>query len=84
MKNLIIREAEEKDVPLIFSLIKELAEYEKLSGEVIATEEILRNSLFGNKRYAEVLLAEYEGKPAGQALFFHNFSMSCFQYPMLF
>ncbi len=38
------------------------------------TEEILRNSLFGQNRYAEVSIAEYDGKPAGQVLFFHNFS----------
>ena len=69
-----IREATEEDVPLILSLIRELAEYEKLSDEVVATEEGLRDSLFGERRYAEVLIAEHDGAPAGFALFFHNFS----------
>ena len=73
--NLIIREATLEDVPAIFLFIKEIAEYEKLSNEVIATEEVLKESLFGERQYAEVLIAEYNGKPAGQALFFHNFSI---------
>ena len=69
-----IREANEGDVPLILSLIRELAEYEKLSHEVVATEEGLRESLFAGRRYAEVLIAEHDGAPAGFALFFHSFS----------
>ncbi|MBA3415527.1 MAG: GNAT family N-acetyltransferase [Chloroflexia bacterium] len=69
-----VREASEEDVPLILSFIRELAEYEKLSHEVVATEEELRKSLFGERRYAEVLIAEHDGSPAGFALFFHNFS----------
>jgi GNAT superfamily N-acetyltransferase len=69
-----ISEATEEDVPLILSLIRELAEYEKLSDEVVATEDGLRDSLFGERRYAEVLIAEHGGAPAGFALFFHNFS----------
>ncbi len=69
-----IRKAEEKDLSNILQLIKELAEYEKLSSEVVATEEILNQSLFGERPYAEILLAEYDGELAGQALFFHNFS----------
>ena len=69
-----MREASEEDVPLILSFIRELAEYEKLSREVVATEEGLRESLFGERRYAEVLIAEHDGSPAGFALFFHNFS----------
>lgn len=69
-----VREAREEDVPLILSLIGELAEYEKLSGEVVATEEGLRENLFGERRYAEVLIGERDGTPAGFALFFHNFS----------
>ena len=71
---LIIRKAEVKDVSLIFSFIKELAEYEKLSSEVTATEETIKESLFGERAYAEVLIAEYENEPAGHAIFFHNFS----------
>ena len=69
-----VREASEGDVPLILSLIRELAEYEKLSHEVVATEEDLRVSLFGERPFAEVLIAEHDGAPAGFALFFHNFS----------
>jgi GNAT superfamily N-acetyltransferase len=73
-KNLIIREATKSDIPIIFALIKELAEYEKLLPEVTASEKILEENLFGNKKYAEVFIAEFNGEIAGQALFFHNFS----------
>ena len=70
-----IREAVESDVPLIASLIRELAEYERLLQEVRLTETGLRDALFGARRYAEVAIAEAEpGVPAGFALFFHNFS----------
>ena len=69
-----IRHSTIDDVPLILSLIKEIAEYEKLLYEVTATEDDIRNSLFGEKKYAEVIIAEYDKQPAGQALFFHNFS----------
>lgn len=68
-----LRFAEEKDVPLILAFIKELALYENLEDEVVATEEILRDSLFVCKK-AEVIIGEYENKPVGFALFFHNFS----------
>lgn len=71
---LTIREAVINDVQLILSLIKEIADYEKLLHEVIATEEEIKRNLFGDRKYAEVLIAEYENEPAGQALFFHNFS----------
>jgi GNAT superfamily N-acetyltransferase len=73
-KELRIRKGNIKDVPLIFSLIKELAEYEKLLHEVIVTESELRNNLFGRRKYAEVLIAWFDNKPAGMALFFHNYS----------
>ncbi len=73
-QNLTVRNAVPADIPIILGLIKELAEYEKLAGEVTATEDLLKENLFGPKKYAEVLIAEYKGKPAGQALFFHNFS----------
>jgi GNAT superfamily N-acetyltransferase len=69
-----IRDATQGDVPLILSFVRELAEYERLAHEVVATEEELRESLFGVRRYAEVLIAEHDGTPAGFALFFHNFS----------
>lgn len=83
-----IRSGTPEDIPLIFAFIKELAEYEKLSHEVVATEEGLRRHLFEN-HHAEVLIAETveSGRagsapapesripaPAGFALFFHNFS----------
>jgi GNAT superfamily N-acetyltransferase len=69
-----IRSATEDDVSLILALIKELAGYERLSHEVVATEEALRDSLFGERRVAEALLGYLGGDPAGFALFFHNFS----------
>lgn len=68
-----IRFAEEEDTALILSFIKGLAEYEKLSHEVVATEDILRESLFKQKA-AEVIIGEYNGEPVGFALFFHNYS----------
>ncbi|MDU5082671.1 GNAT family N-acetyltransferase [Tissierella sp. P1] len=68
-----IRFAEEKDVKLILHFIKELADYEKLLHEVVATEEILMDSLFIRKS-AEVIIGEHDGEPVGFALFFHNFS----------
>ena len=74
MSDTRVREASEGDVPLILSFIRKLAEYEKLSEEVVATEDGLRESLFGERRYAEVLIAEHDGAPAGFALFFPNFS----------
>ncbi len=74
MTEIEIRHATEEDVPLLLSFIKELAEYEKLSHEVTATEEILAESLFGERRVAEALLAHLGEEPVGFALFFHNFS----------
>jgi len=73
MKDLVIRPASEKDIPAIFTLIKELAVYEKLIDSLSVTEELLAENLF-RKRYAEVLIAEYNNELSGQALFFHNFS----------
>ncbi len=73
-KNFGIRIATENDIPIILSLIRELAVYEKLEHELIATEELMRQSLFCEKPAAEVLIAEYEDTPVGYALFFHNFS----------
>lgn len=72
--NLKIKKATPKDVPLILSLIKDLAEYEKLTHEVVANEKYLSKYLFGKKKFAEVLLGYYNKKPAGMALFFHNYS----------
>ena len=69
-----IRFATEDDIPAILSFIKELAAYEELSHECVATEAQLQHSLFGERRYAEVLLALDETTPVGFALFFHNYS----------
>ncbi|HJN94122.1 MAG TPA: GNAT family N-acetyltransferase [Gammaproteobacteria bacterium] len=74
LKDFVIRDASIDDCDLILSFIKELAEYEKLSHEVVASAETLQKSLFGEQAYAEVLIGEFEGKPIGYALFFHNFS----------
>lgn len=73
LENFNIRFAEERDVPLILKFIKELADYEKLLHEVVATEEILMDSLF-NRKVAEVVIGEYNNEPVTFALFFHNFS----------
>jgi GNAT superfamily N-acetyltransferase len=69
-----IRHAEESDVPLILWFVKQLAEYEKLSHEVKATEADYRRNLFGEKQFAEVIIGEYHSKPVGYALYFYNFS----------
>ena len=69
-----IRAAQEQDTALILSFIQELAAYEKLSHEVVATEEQIKTELFGDRPAAEILLAFDGGEPQGFALFFHNFS----------
>jgi GNAT superfamily N-acetyltransferase len=71
---LVIRPAEERDVPTILSLIRELAVYEKLEREAVATEQDLRAALFGPTPRAEVLMGTLGGKDVGFALFFHSFS----------
>ena len=71
---IFIRSATENDVPVIFALIKELAEFEKLADQIKTSEDELRNTLFGKDRFVEILLAEFEQKVVGQALFFKNFS----------
>ena len=71
---LVIRPATVADVPLILRFIKGLADYERLPHEVVATEELLHETLFGPQPGAEVRLAELGGEPVGFALFFHNFS----------
>jgi len=69
-----IRHATAADVPLILQLIRDLAEYERAPGDVVATEPQLRDALFGDRRAAEVLLG-FEGDHAfGFALYFFNFS----------
>ncbi len=71
---LVIKETTKADIPLIFNFIKQLAEYEKLSSQVSATEDLLEKSLFGNKPVCECVIGYFQDKPVCFALFFHNFS----------
>ena len=71
-----IASATERNLSLILSFIKKLAEYEKLSHVVVATEDLLRDALFGPRPAAEVIIAFWNDEPVGFALFFHNFSPS--------
>jgi GNAT superfamily N-acetyltransferase len=72
--NIRIERAQERDVPLILELIRGLAEYERMADQVVATEAGLREALFGPQPSAEVIVAYAGDRPAGFALFFHNFS----------
>lgn len=69
-----IRPSTVRDAGLILGFIRELAEYEKLAHEVVATEADIRAQLFGPNPKAECVIAELDGKPVGFALYFHNFS----------
>lgn len=69
-----VRSASKSDVPAILGLIHELAEYEKLTHLVVATEDQLRTTLFGEKRVAEVLVGCVDNEPVGMAIFFQNYS----------
>lgn len=69
-----IAPADASDVPVILSFIRKLAEYEKLSHLVVATEENIREHVFGGNPVAEVLLAYWNEEPVGFALYFRNFS----------
>jgi GNAT superfamily N-acetyltransferase len=69
-----IRPANESDSALILSFIQGLAEYEKLSHEVVASEDQIRRTLFGDQPSAEVIIAEFENEAAAFALFFTNYS----------
>ena len=69
-----IRTATEHDVQTILEFIRGLAIYEKLLHEVKADEDALRETLFGDRPYAEVIIGEANGKPVGFALFFHSYS----------
>ena len=73
-KHFTIRKAEKADVPVILDFINKLAEYERLSHEVVATRADLERYLFGDEKVAEVLIGYEEELPVGFALFFHNFS----------
>lgn len=73
--DLAIRPATEADLPLILTLIRDLARYERLEHEVVATVDLLREALFGERRHVEVLIGDAPDAPgACFALFFHNFS----------
>jgi GNAT superfamily N-acetyltransferase len=74
MPKLRIVPAAEPDLPVILELIQALAEYEKLTHLVTATEGRLRETLFGAKPAAEVLLAHWDEECAGFAVFFANYS----------
>ncbi|MBW4461731.1 MAG: GNAT family N-acetyltransferase [Nodosilinea sp. WJT8-NPBG4] len=69
-----VRPATPADVPALVDLIKALADYEKLAHEVTGSPDDLAAALFGDRPYAEALLAWVDGQPAAVALFFHNFS----------
>ena len=71
---LLLRIATPDDTPQILAFIRELADYEKLTHEVVADEAQLERTLFGRRAYAEVVVAELSGEPVGFALFFHNYS----------
>ena len=70
--DLSIRQATADDVPLILAFIRELAVFERLTHEVVATENELRRTLFGEHPFAEVIIASIHDEPVGFALFFHN------------
>lgn len=72
--SLQIRQATEADIPVVVWFIRQLAEYERLLHEAVMTEEALRESLFSERAYAEVLLGYHEDRPVAFAVFFHNFS----------
>jgi GNAT superfamily N-acetyltransferase len=69
-----IRPAAEHEIPLVLEFVRELARYEHLEHEVMATPADLAAALFGPRRYAEVVFACLDATPVGFALFFHNFS----------
>ena len=70
----LIRKAGENDVPVVLDFIRKLADYERLTHEVVATEELLSKYLFGKEKVAEVVIGYYRGAPVGFALYFFNFS----------
>lgn len=73
-EGLEIRAANIEDAPVILALIKELAVFEKLVDFVVADEESIRKTLFGERTYAEAQLAIWKGEPVGMVIFFHNYS----------
>src|SRR5262249_50006871 len=73
-EHVTVRPALERETSLVLQFVRELAEYEHLEDQVVATEEGLRAALFGSRRYAEVAFVCVDTQPVGFALFFHNFS----------
>jgi GNAT superfamily N-acetyltransferase len=71
---LTVRDATPSDVPLLMTLIRELADYEKLGHELLATEELMERALFGIPPAAEALIAEQDGEAIGYALYYSTFS----------
>ena len=74
MSDIRIERATADDVPLVLQMIRDLAEYERMSELAVATEADMRDALFGAHPAAEVIVAYADDQPAGFALFFHNFS----------
>lgn len=73
--SLVLRFATPEDVATILRFVRELAEFEREADKVVATGALLHEAMFGGDRpAAEAVIAEIDGKPAGMALFFHNFS----------
>ncbi|MFK7960687.1 MAG: N-acetyltransferase family protein [Phycisphaerales bacterium] len=72
--DVVVRAATPADAGLILEFIRELAEYERLVHEVVATEAAIRSTLFGDAPAAEVLMCEHRGEPAGFALHFPTYS----------
>jgi GNAT superfamily N-acetyltransferase len=72
--DIVTRPATEADVPAILGFVGELAAYERLAHEAVMSEAMLARALFGPRPFAEALIAEADGAPAGFALFFHTFS----------
>ncbi len=72
--SIAVRRAQQSDCPLILDFIKQLAHYEKLSDQVVASVDLLQQNLFGEKANAHVLIGEVNGEPKGFALYFYNFS----------
>lgn len=71
---IVLRPAQRDDVPIILAFIRELAVFEKLEHEAIATPALMEQALFGERPAAEVVIAEADGQPAGFVLFFTTFS----------
>lgn len=74
MKELIVREANITDVPVIFKFINDLAIYEKAEHEVLATEQTIMSSMFAENSHVHGLICELDGVAIGSAIFFYNYS----------